>query len=118
MVNDFAGLHDLLTDVIVELENRVSDFPGPTCSDIDSVIRTVEPIRKEADKLAREDGPLAEFASEVDSVLWGLPSDLDDLRNYNDQLRTSLHEALQSRKDALALLKRVADLLPTEGDLP
>ena len=116
MSADLEEMHSLLNDAIVELENRVTDFPGPTCSDIDRVIRDVEPVRKEADRLSREEGPVAEFATEVDSVLWGLPSDLDDLRRYNDQLRTSLHEALKSRKDALALVQRVAAVLPLEAD--
>lgn len=114
----YAEVHDVLADVLTELGNRVSDFPGPTCSAIDRVIRDIAPVRRDADRLSREDGALADFAGEVDSVLWGLPSDLEDLRNYNDQLRTSLHEALQSRKEALALLEKVVRFLPTDGDLP
>jgi hypothetical protein len=90
-----------LNDISVELENRVRDFPGNTCGDIDRVIRDIKPIAREAQRrMATED-----FADEVDTLLRGLPSDLDDLRDNNYRLRESLHEALKSRKDAAGMIR-------------
>lgn len=83
-----------LENIEQELSNRVADFPRYTCSDIDAAIRSVGPLVKQA--YSMEDN---EFAQEFWGACSSLPSDLDDLRNANSQLRESLLEALKSRKD-------------------
>ena len=91
--DEIERLREAIEDNIAELSERVSEFPRYTCSDIDSAIRAIGPLIKEAYTI--EDN---EFADRFHDECASLPSDLDDLRNSNSTLRESLSEALQSRK--------------------
>ena len=101
-----------LEDLINSLRERVQDFPGPTCSDIDTVILDLRPITHEIDMLERKGteanhAELVTAVAEVDLWLRNLPAELDDLRSANYQLRTSLHEALDNRKSVANTLEEI-----------
>lgn len=105
---DLALSH--IEDAQCSLGGRVSDFPGPTCSSIDSVLAAIKDVARTADSMERAGdrssvSELLEFVKEADNLLAYLPDDLEELRNMNDQLRTALHEALDSRKDAMSSLQ-------------
>jgi hypothetical protein len=110
-----------LEDVSVELSNRVSDFPGPTCTEISRVISSIRPVAKETDRLQRmklDDGEINSFVNEADYLLYSLEDDLEGLRAANDALRTALHEALESRKSAAAEINKLIDLLTAKAGRP
>jgi vacuolar-type H+-ATPase subunit I/STV1 len=101
---------DAISDAVSVLDGRVSDFPGPTCSSIDSALDDIKDVAKTADRLEREGdrasvSELLDFVKEADALLGALPDALEELRNMNDRLRTALHEALDSRKEAMSSLQ-------------
>lgn len=95
-----------IPQVVAALRARVSDFPGPTCQDIDRLLSQIAPVGDAADSLSRrclDEGDFSEltdFIREADNLLSWLPRALEDLRAANDKLRTALHEALESRAEA------------------
>lgn len=100
-----------LTDIVDELSRRVSDFPGPTCPNINSAIRDCVSIQKAFAHIAKhsEDAKLTEMAEigEIDAA--NIEYLLEELRKANEQLRDSLHEALNSRKIASSALQELIE---------
>lgn len=92
-----------LEEIRSTANQRVSDWPGPTCSKIDAALASLKPLQREATRLYRynaenlkEDDGLEAFVSDVcDLVDNTMPEAWEDIRNENDRLRTSLGEALE-----------------------
>lgn len=107
-------VENFLQDAIQELSNRVSDFPAATCPLIDYALKDLKPVLADAKHLMHEN----DFADSVDTQLSGLPDLLEDLRRENSQLRSSLTEALQSRKDAVDSLTELSVFVDNIRGLP
>lgn len=91
-----------LSEIIDDLRERVTDFPGDTCPVINSVQEGIREAEKALEGLEgmRLEEEAAALVKDALSALYHLDDRLESLRNDNSQLRGSLHEALDSRKQA------------------
>lgn len=104
---------DKCEDISRDLEARIADFPSPTCPSIDAVLSECAPLAIEIDRLQRQGddashSEMVDAIDQVDTLFRFLPDQLEELREQNDQLRTALHEALDSRKSAAESLVDLA----------
>lgn len=102
----------------------VSLWPGPTCPKIDAALASLKPLQREATRLYRynaenlkEDDGLEAFVSDVcDLVDSSMPGTLEDLRKDNDQLRTSLSEALELLSEVRTAVRTLIGKIPFGED--
>lgn len=116
------SLLDEMETLAGELIGYEADMPDYTCPDIDKVIDNIKEARTLADKWARETldseanytDEFKELINITDEVLWPLPSDLDNLRNTNEELRAAVKEMGSLCHRAGELLRKAANEWPLD----
>lgn len=118
---DADSLINELEDMATELIAAHVEIPDITCPSIDAFLNAIKDIRRDADRYSlSEDRAFAAFARDVELALWGLPDDLEAIREDNSHLRYAVHAMGHICHDAGKALRSFADrieLSPTPHQL-